>query len=78
MVAKSQQEKIAETAERLKKAVAGDPTRAALVSAFCNNVETAFAEQRVLIEKLTALVVELNAKLGNKSIKSCKANHKKN
>ncbi len=87
MEAKSRREIFAENAELLIKATAGDATLSALVSAQNKFVESLLdeldaqskllAEQRVLIEKLTALVLELNAKLGNKSITSRKANNER-
>ncbi len=85
MEAKSRREIFAENAELLIKATAGDATLSALVSAQNSFVVSLLdeldaqskllAEQKILIDKLTALVLELNAKLDKKSKTSRKANN---
>lgn len=85
METKSRKEIFTENTKLLKEAVADDATLSALVSMQNSFVESLLdeikarskllAEQKVLIERLTALIVELNAKLDKKSKTSRKANN---
>ncbi len=82
METKSQDKIFAESVELLKQAVAHDATLSAAICAVCDNFEKALAdkdlliakltntvnEQHLLLKKLSNLVAELQAKLGNKNI----------
>ena len=69
-----------ELAEKLQQATSGDPMLSVLITAMMTLYESLsgmFAEQKSTVEKLTAVIERLEARLGNKSItvrKTCNEN----
>ena len=65
-------------AEKLQQATSGDPMLSILITAMMTLYESLsgmFAEQKTTVQKLTAVIERLEAKLGYKSITVSKKQH---